>query len=119
MQTHSENITHTTPDTTLSSTSSNTQDNIQTHTGNTPPNTPDTTLPLTSSNTQKNIPTPFKKALFWPAAPTDTKRRRAREKLPAVVTPPQMIQYLKQKEEIKNKRKKTKRRENNCVKLKS
>lgn len=50
-----------------------------------------------------NVPTPFKRNLFWPPAPTETKRRRAKEKIPAVVTSPQMIEYLQKKDERKKK----------------
>lgn len=63
-------------------------------------------LPSTSTTIKEHdcVPTPFKKNLFWPLAPTNNKKRRVRDKLPAVVTSPQVIQYLQKKEETKKKK---------------
>lgn len=52
--------------------------------------------------TSRNIPSPFKNTLFWPLSEDDKGKRRKREKLPAVVTSPQMVKYFKKKEEAKN-----------------
>lgn len=49
-----------------------------------------------------NVPSPFKRAFFWPEDKiSKVKQRKTREKLPAVVTSPQMIQYFKKKDEEK------------------
>ncbi|XP_031353826.1 uncharacterized protein LOC116180679 [Photinus pyralis] len=47
------------------------------------------------------VPTPFKSTLFWPQENQDISRKRKAEKLPSVVTSPQMIEYYKKKESMK------------------
>lgn len=63
-------------------------------------------LPSTSTTIIEHdyVPTPFKNNLFWPLAPTNNKKRRAKYKLPAVETSPRVIQYLQKKEEAKKKK---------------
>lgn len=59
------------------------------------------------------IPSPFKRALLWPEPKESVQSKRRKEKLPAVVTSPQMIEYFKKKkmkktetEKLKEERKK-------------
>lgn len=59
------------------------------------------------------IPSPFKRALLWPEPKESVQSKRRKEKLPAVVTSPQMIEYFKNKklkktetEKLKEERKK-------------
>lgn len=54
------------------------------------------------SHSPSEVPSPFKRALFWPGESSGKKSKRARrEKLPAVVTSPQMLEYYKKKEAMK------------------
>uniref|UniRef100_A0A6P7GFR3 Uncharacterized protein DDB_G0286299-like n=1 Tax=Diabrotica virgifera virgifera TaxID=50390 RepID=A0A6P7GFR3_DIAVI len=47
------------------------------------------------------IPSPFKRALMWPEPQEMAKSKRRREKLPAVATSPQMLEYYRKKEKQK------------------
>ncbi|CAH1102962.1 unnamed protein product [Psylliodes chrysocephalus] len=51
------------------------------------------------------LPTPFKKALFWPAPKKNVgnTKRKIREKIPAVASSSQWQEYDKNKEAVKNK----------------
>lgn len=66
--------------------------------------------PSTSKNQGDVIPSPFKRILFWPEN-SKTVKKRIKEKTPAVVTSPLMLQYLEKKAAKKNL-KKLKRKEN-------
>ncbi|KAF5281295.1 hypothetical protein FQA39_LY05181 [Lamprigera yunnana] len=54
-----------------------------------------------STSKQDLIPTPFKRVLLWPEPKESLELKRRKEKLPAVVTSPQMLEYYKKKEMIK------------------
>lgn len=49
------------------------------------------------------VPSPFKSTLFWPQA-KEAKKKRNREKLPSVVTSPQMLAYYKRKEAVRQEK---------------
>lgn len=59
------------------------------------------------------IPSPFKRALFWPENKPTTSKRMKREKIPAVLTSPQVIRYYQKREEDKQQKveKQAKRKE--------
>lgn len=94
--------------------------NFSTNSSHTSPSFPSTSTGITQSNTgivldclvesDVYIPTPFKKNLTWPLAHTDPKKKRVKVKIPAVVTSPQMIQYLHKKEELKKKKEEEKQK---------
>lgn len=48
-----------------------------------------------------DIPTPFKEVLFWPSSKTDKTLIKKREKIPAVASSKEFIDYFKRKEAIK------------------
>lgn len=53
---------------------------------------------------QPLIPSPFKRNLFWPEPSPSNKKRRSKEKIPAVVTSDQYKAYLKKKDDEKKKK---------------
>lgn len=69
------------------------------------------------------IPSPFKRALFWPNDSQPMKRKRTKERTPAVVTSPQMIEYFDKKtkkkvqEEAERERKRLEREEKKKIAL--
>ncbi|KAK5639191.1 hypothetical protein RI129_011683 [Pyrocoelia pectoralis] len=57
----------------------------------------------------KNVPTPFKTCLFWPKAQTNKeKKRKTKEKLPAVATSELWKQYQQKKDNLKEEQEKAK-----------
>lgn len=65
-------------------------------------------LPSTSKHDSVLIPSPFKRALFYPAEKIETAKKRKTEKIPSVVTSKQWQDYNKKKIEEKEKKLKEK-----------
>lgn len=61
-------------------------------------------LPSNTTSHPFNIPSPFKRALFWPEETPNTKKRKAKEKIPSVVTSAAWQDYHKKKEVQKQRK---------------
>lgn len=61
-----------------------------------------------ASTSKDFVPSPFKRALFWPSPAERKTPKRKRERIPAVITSPQALEYLKKKEVNKKKLEKEK-----------
>lgn len=51
----------------------------------------------------KNVRTPFKTCLFWSKSQSEEKKRKQKEKLPAVASSEKWKQFQQKKEEMKDK----------------